>query len=331
MPAGATASKVSGPLGGSKLRSIRAIGAMLPRMSIRDGIGEVRATRRSTGPDVRVTRRTAVPRAAADTCACAHWTPKLGSAPVAGAASSRARNGASTNSPTSSESCATCRRCRLSATAKPSPARPYSRRAAARSAAWSQAAATSVSWWRCTTAVPSAAATRAPGSRFSCSYQRPPPASRPTSGRYVAPYRGGASSGSPGRASSGAFSTRRSSAANGAIFDGSDQRWAGESRASRAPPSSSCRSSTPVSGRPEVDRSIARVPNSSGTPRPRIASASDWKSPAGPVAKRQWWYTGSSTLGMPGFSVQAGPDAEPGSRPSPVRRPASKVGTTQAR
>ena len=84
------------------------------------------------------------------------------------------------------------------------------------------------------------------------------------------------------------------------------------------PPSRTWASSVPASPSPAVDRSTGRVPKPSATGRPRIASASDWKSPAGPVANRQWWYTGSSTGAMPGASFHAGPSAPAGSSPSPA-------------
>ena len=165
------ASNVSGPAGGVSSRPIREIGAIRSRTSILP-IDPVRPTRRTTGPRVRVTRRTTGLSAWSGSCACAHCWAKL-APPVTGAArSSRARSGASTNRPASGGSGATCRRCRLSATARPSAARPNTRPAASRSAAWSQAAATRVSCCCCTTRVPSAAATRCAGSVLSCSYQR---------------------------------------------------------------------------------------------------------------------------------------------------------------
>ena len=72
----------------------------------------------------------------------------------------------------------------------------------------------------------------------------------------------------------------------------------------------------------------------SGTGRPRMARASDWKSPASPVAKRQWWYTGSSTGSMSGAERPRRTLRRlPAVTSARARRagPASNVGTTHAR
>ena len=245
----------------------------------------------------------------------------------------RGNSGATTNTPTSADNGVRCRACIRSATAMPASANRPSAATARRSAAWSHADATSVSWSRCTTCTPRAAATRPAGSVLSCSYQRAGTVGssvgrRPVGGAVAR--RGqhgrlgrdlvrrvehlGQRGGEPGRqrrVRPRRPGRRRAPAARRRAGPGRRRCRPGRARRSR--------------DRSAVNRSV------SGTVRPRMARASDWKSPAGPVAKRQWWYTGSSTGPMSGASVHAGPCAPAGSSPSPARRPDSNVGTTHAR
>ena len=315
------ASKVSGPAAGVNSRPIIAVGAIRPRTPI-PVTGAVGPTRRTAGPRGRVTRRTTVLSAWSGSRASAHCWAKL-VLPVADARSSRARNGASTNRPDSGGSGATCRRCRLSATARPSAASPKTRPAACRSAAWSQAAATSVSCCCWTTSVPRAAATRCAGSMLSCSYQRPGDAGSRAAGarvRRAVPRRrqqrvarrhlvGRVEHVDQGRREAAPPSPGPTTA-----------RRARRARAS-APASSTWASSAPAIPSPEVDRSTARVPKPSATGRPRIARASDWKSPAGPVANRQWCRPAAPPAAIPGARRQRRPLGGAGIVPQP-REPA---------
>ncbi len=102
---GVTSSKVSGPLGASKVRCITAAGTMrLSQSSFGAGVPDRSAARsavRTAGPRTRVTRRTADPIAADGNSAADHCSPKLARSDMAGAVISRARSGASTNTPVS--------------------------------------------------------------------------------------------------------------------------------------------------------------------------------------------------------------------------------------
>ncbi len=192
-----------------------------------------------------------------------------------------------------------------------------SRLARSMSPAWRQASSTSASWWSRTIAAPSPAAARRRGSRLS---RRDHPAVTSVEPLAVLPYTGSPTTGAPPlRSSSPVNVIAAASAAVGAqasmASTGCSAPSSGATRPSTSPVTEPASS---ASGRLAADRSRAVR---------RRASVS--RSPRSVVVNAHESYTGSVTPA----AAQAGAALRGSgtSWPSPARRPASNVGTRQAR